>query len=77
MGKPVNPSNPHQHPNFEKFAKICTSKCSKNTNTLPGPISFFVFFVKNFKLLKFTLLNTLFQERFLNNLNTQLKDLYK
>ena len=73
-GKSVKPtSTPTPTPKFWEIFKICTSKCSKNTNTLPSLISFLFSSLKLSKLLTFPLENTLFQERFLNNLYTQLK----
>ena len=37
IGKSIKPT---PTPKFWKIFKICTSRCSKNTNILPGPTSF-------------------------------------
>ena len=55
LGKPVNPSNPHPQPNFEKLSKFVPPLI----HSLVLPV--FWFLCKKFsKLLKFTLQNTLF-----------------
>ena len=55
LGKPENPSNPHPHPNFEKFSKFVPPLI----HALVLPV--FCFLCKKFsELLKFTLQNPLF-----------------
>ena len=60
LGKLVNPSNPHLHPNFEKFSKFVLPDALKILiHSLV--LQVFCFLRKKFsKLLKFTLQNTLF-----------------
>ena len=61
IGKSIKPTpTPTPIPKFWKFFKVCTSGCSKNTNTLPGPASFLFSLSKVFQITKVTNYKTLF-----------------